>query len=260
MHRARPFLIAVLLASAFLPASPALALPEGWGTDHKGALAEAAESVRPILVVFGAGWCPHCKRFEETTLKDPEIQALANRFVRLALDYDEHAYLVAKFGLRGVPSTLMLDPDGRRVATLNGFASPKAFQEWVGRHAGEASPELAADLGRTADAAASALATALDSGSDADIREILAPLFERCLDQDEKAVADAQGRAAETAASRPGALVPLLLDENLMIRIIVANALASDSVEGGPIDVDPWGPEPERRKAVELWKRHPRNP
>ncbi len=252
MKRIRPSLLAPLALAAVIPAQ---ALPDGWGSDHKAALAEAAEQVRPVLVVFGAGWCPHCRRYEETTLKDPSVTALADRFVQVALDYDQSAYLVAKYGLRGVPATLMLDPEGRRVATLGGFASPEKLTAWITRHAPEASAEMAAELGRATEAAAGAFAAALASGADEALREVLEPLFAEAVAHDDAALKLLQTQLAQTVAARPGAVVPLLLDERLLVRILVANALGLESVKGGSLEVDPWAPEPERRKAVELWKR-----
>ncbi|HVU12767.1 MAG TPA: thioredoxin [Phototrophicaceae bacterium] len=76
------------------------------------------QSAQPILVEFGADWCPPCKMLA------PTIHALAAKYEgKLAvgmIDSDAEPELVQRYGVMGLP-TLILFQNGQPVKQVIGF-------------------------------------------------------------------------------------------------------------------------------------------
>lgn len=85
-----------------------------------------AESDRPVLVEFGAEWCPPCK------VLAPVLESLvaehADRLVLYAVDSDEHPELTARFSVSSVPTTLVFK-DGALVKRMVGARGKRQLLE-----------------------------------------------------------------------------------------------------------------------------------
>lgn len=121
MFRSLPILL--LLTPFFLgarPASdPAAPAQVEFQTSIEIALAEAGESGKLVLVEFYASWCHPCRWMEATTFRDPDVIALMERqFVPLKADIDkkEGFRLFEQFGVEVLPTTLVLDRQGKVIA------------------------------------------------------------------------------------------------------------------------------------------------
>lgn len=94
---------------------------------------EVEQSSQPVLVDFGASWCPPCKAIA------PTIEALAEEFhgrVKVAkVDVDDEPALAERYGIRSVPTVLMLDR-GRVVDQRLGAAPRATLHAFVEAHAG----------------------------------------------------------------------------------------------------------------------------
>lgn len=98
-------------------------------TDARG-LERALKSGRPVLVDFYADWCVACKELERTAFRDPEVVRTASQFTALRVDFDRNPDLVRRFGILGVPTTLLFAPGEetpRRV--LVGWVAPETLLE-----------------------------------------------------------------------------------------------------------------------------------
>jgi YHS domain-containing protein len=103
------------------PAAPA-AKPAGWRHDFEQAQAEAKRLKRPLVVHFSADWCGPCRRMERDVFRTPEfLRQLDGRFVAVKVDADQRPDLVEQFGVRGLPTDLFIDPDGRVLAQSTGY-------------------------------------------------------------------------------------------------------------------------------------------
>ncbi len=83
---------------------------------------------KPLLLMFGANWCPWCRELDRMLARDKDLSRLADEvFLRLNVDigaYDRNLALAAEYGLTtlddtGIPMLVVLRPDGSVQAVKN---------------------------------------------------------------------------------------------------------------------------------------------
>jgi thiol:disulfide interchange protein len=84
---------------------------------------------KPVLVQFVAPGCPACRRMDETTLADPDVQrALAGfEVVRLGVEQDAAWGLFEDLDLGGTPAFVRVAPDGTIGERRQGVQAEDAF-------------------------------------------------------------------------------------------------------------------------------------
>jgi thioredoxin 1 len=102
--------------------TPTAHLTHPIGVTDEDFTAQVLRSEQPVLVDFGADWCPPCRAME------PTVAALAQEYagrVRFAaLNTDDNPRTAMRYGVMGLP-TFILFRGGNEVARLVG-AHPKA--------------------------------------------------------------------------------------------------------------------------------------
>ncbi len=106
--------------------SPPHKWASNWGYDYQTALIDAKRLHKPIFVLFsGSDWCPPCMRLEKNILNTKEFQDyLATNYLLLLIEFPHHREVSSnqrkhnkkifeKYGLRGVPTILIIDADGK---------------------------------------------------------------------------------------------------------------------------------------------------
>jgi len=89
------------------------------------ALAQARTSGKPVLADFSAIWCPACRRLHAEVFTDPAVKAAILAGYELSrIDYEspEAPAFMARYGVTGFPTLLVLDQDGDMLSKLpSGF-------------------------------------------------------------------------------------------------------------------------------------------
>lgn len=132
----RPLLL--LLTVALLTALPLLApscdrAPRHHGRDYGAALEAARASESALLLHVRHAQRDAGAALDRITLADPRVAlALRERFHQVALDAVHDAPLVERVAGRGTAvATLLLDPQERLLARLDGFVEPPEFLAWL---------------------------------------------------------------------------------------------------------------------------------
>ncbi len=130
MKPLRPLLLATLL-TATAPALHALPgqMPPGvaWQAvqdeaDIERAFAQAREQHKPLLLYWGAVWCPPCNQLKATLFNRQDFIARSQAVLPLYLDGDAPGAqrLAARFKVRGYPTMVLLGEQGQEITRLPG--------------------------------------------------------------------------------------------------------------------------------------------
>ncbi len=120
----RPFLvlrsalgIASVAALILLMLPRAKARPVDFQPFDDAELGTATAARKPVLVDFAADWCIPCREMDHSTFLDPAVVKEAQRFVRMRADLtaqdDKNAAIMSKFKIQGVPTTVLIDSNGK---------------------------------------------------------------------------------------------------------------------------------------------------
>ena len=135
-----------LLLSAIVLAASTVFAGDGWQTDYKAALEQAAKENKPVLLDFtGSDWCGWCIKLDKETFAQPEFQKFAEKnLILVTVDFPnskpqaadvkkQNAELEKKFGVDGFPTLVLVDSKGKEIARNPGYLAggPKAFIGWV---------------------------------------------------------------------------------------------------------------------------------
>jgi len=99
--------------------------------DIEDAFAEAKATNKPVLLYWGAKWCPPCNIMKQALFKDPAFVARTASFVSVHLDGDaKDAQLWGdRFGIQGYPTIIILSPERREITRLTGSSTAAALAD-----------------------------------------------------------------------------------------------------------------------------------
>lgn len=114
------------------PGASAVHLPPGiaWQQgDVSAAFAFAKASNRPLLLYWGAVWCPPCNQVKATIFSQQAFKDRSSFFVPVYLDGDgENAQKIGeRYKVRGYPTMILFRPDGTEITRLPGEADPDRY-------------------------------------------------------------------------------------------------------------------------------------
>ncbi len=106
-----------------------------WRRSLDRAIEEAGSDKKIIVVDVYTTWCGWCRKMDENIYSSPQVAALSRNVVFVKLDAEdggEGEQFAHKAGVRGYPTTVILNGSGRVIDSRPGYIqSPSAFVSYV---------------------------------------------------------------------------------------------------------------------------------
>ncbi len=110
-----------IVSAPAMPAAPAGATGIAWFHGSlEQAFATAQRERRPMLLFWGAQWCPFCHTLKATVFRRPDFISETRLFVPVYLDGDDPGAQQwgERFHVQGYPTLVLLDPDRHELMRL----------------------------------------------------------------------------------------------------------------------------------------------
>ncbi len=112
--------VGVFLIGSWIKIGPGVS----WQAYSHEVIEQARKSNKPVIVDFSATWCTPCRELEDITFRDPAVVQQAEiNFVMVKVDLTAkgnplYERLVAQYGIKGVPTVVFFDSQGKERADL----------------------------------------------------------------------------------------------------------------------------------------------
>lgn len=103
-----------------------------WLTNFDAALAQARSEGKLVVIDFFATWCGPCKMMDRNTFTDANVQKRVADFVPLKIDVDRQPEIAQRYGIEGLPTTMVVDAEGKPVTSAVGYLDPERFLKVLG--------------------------------------------------------------------------------------------------------------------------------
>jgi thioredoxin-like negative regulator of GroEL len=121
---------AVPSSASTAPLTTTRAAEIDWLRDVQQAHERSLRTNKPMLIVFGVGWCEFCRKLDERTLSDEQVAGVVeSQFVPVLLDYDRDRDLARKLEVKALPCTVVLSPDADLLGRLVGYVEADRYRE-----------------------------------------------------------------------------------------------------------------------------------
>ena len=144
-------LVVVLVVFAVMIKQQPISEGVVWENDYQKGLEVAKETNRPILLAFHNPGCGFCMKMKGSTYTNSGVIKLVDEsFVPVLLSADQEVDLANRFVQLGFPSYTVLNSDGSKVETFEGYYPAKDYidqlTESLGKVSGAALQDKSVDL------------------------------------------------------------------------------------------------------------------
>jgi thioredoxin-like negative regulator of GroEL len=136
MPHSTPLLFVVLIGTTATVATPAKTGGIAWhkaasDADVDAAFALARAAAKPVLLYWGAKWCPPCNQLQATLFNRQDFIERTRAFVPVYVDGDSPGAqkLGARFKVRGYPTAVVFNPAGNELTRLPGEVDAQQLTE-----------------------------------------------------------------------------------------------------------------------------------
>ena len=122
---ARTAAIILFVAAALAILNPSSLLAE----DYSSALKRAKAEDKAVVLYFSSAYCPYCVAMERDVLSDKEVaRTMKQSLVLVRIDVEIRSDLARKYGVRGYPTTCLLEPSGKPLIKIPGYVEKRDFK------------------------------------------------------------------------------------------------------------------------------------
>jgi len=253
-HRFRAFTMMLVIAAC-------VAAPPAAGNEQQDdrivfqgmaqAFANGVANEKVTVLVFGAEWCPSCKKLERSVLTVPAVLKAGSAMSWAKIDIDKDPNLAAMFGVRAVPTMVFLNTKGEPLHTQGGLVPVERLTALLSRYA-----DKAAQPG-TARGRYEQLMELVDQANQiaegADVpSETVHQILELIAVPNPIGIDEARHRLIAMGPSAWHGMVDALEHEKLAVRAAAYDVLKETT--GKVIAYDPFLGEAKRAKQVKAWR------
>jgi thiol:disulfide interchange protein DsbD len=97
--------------------------------DYEKVMQQARAENKYVLIDFWAVWCEECKKMDRVAFRDPEVCGLLDRCILLKVDVDVVPELKSKFLVVGMPTVVVVSPEGEEVMRAVGYQTTEQIRK-----------------------------------------------------------------------------------------------------------------------------------
>jgi thioredoxin-related protein len=97
--------------------------------EYKDELKRAEREDKPVILYFYSNYCRFCDLMDRDVLNDNEINPILKKdIVYIRVNVNKKTELPRLYGIRGYPTTSLLDPSGKLIVQIPGYINKNVFK------------------------------------------------------------------------------------------------------------------------------------